>query len=119
MNDFEIFLARLRYRPALRALIPLDACMGIPLRLNSRLLYIPFFQPVGGNQCVMKCEFLIEYPTSEIYTYRKTLGERPIQFDAGELRERRDTLAENCARNWRELPAAFSEIYRRAMEAGI
>lgn len=112
MSGLRIFLDELRYQANLWALIPLDACMGIPLRLGEAL-YLPFFQITGPRQCRLTCEISVKYPSGELLWYRKAAG-TDFAFDAQTLRNWKD--AREAAGDWRELPAEFSEIYRRAVE---
>ena len=44
MSGLKNFLLELRYRPAMCALISVDAYMGIPWQLEGGILYIPFFK---------------------------------------------------------------------------
>lgn len=118
MNPLERFLAQLRYCPAVRALVPVDASMGVPIKAGEGLLYIPFFRYIEENRCHMVCELFAGYPSGEIYRYEKIPEGEEIHFDKDALLAmKRELLAgEEGLKARRELPPGLLGLYRRVSE---
>lgn len=118
MSALEVFLGELRYRPAICALIPVGACMGIPLRLEGDILYIPFFHLISRTQCSLESELFIGYPSGEIYEYKKARKGRCFEFDEQALLKCKRALF--CGKpqspDCQEVPEDFAGIYQQARE---
>lgn len=118
MSSLEKFLRGLRYHPAIRALVPVDASMGVPLRAGKGLLYIPFVRYLGKNRCCLVCDLFAGYPSGEIYSYQKITGNRELHFDEDELFVmKRELLAgEEGLKTRRDLSQGLSGLYQRVSE---
>lgn len=118
MSSLENFLTGLRYHPAVRALVPVDVSMGIPVKIRGEMLYVPFFRYIRKNQCRLVCELLVSYPSREIYAYQKISDGREIIFDEDKLFALKKELLAGAEglKSRREIPQELAELYLRILE---
>lgn len=118
MTSLEKFLRELRHHPAIQALVPVDASMGVPLKAGKGLLYIPFVRYLGKNRCCLVCDLFAGYPSGEIYLYQKITGNRELHFDESELfMMKRELLAgEERLKTWQDLSQGLSGLYQHVSE---
>lgn len=118
MTSLEKFLRGFRRHPAIQALVPVDASMGVPLKAGEGLLYIPFVRYLGKNRCCLVCDLFAGYPSGEIYSYQKITGNRELHFDEDELFVMKWELlaGEEGLKTRQELSQGLSGLYQRVSE---
>ena len=117
MSGLKNFLLELRYRPAMCALISVDAYMGIPWQLEGGILYIPFFKLADQNICLLESEIFVGYPAGTLYAYKKAGKDNSFAFHEKAFRKWKKDWIDSGRKNTRDdsIPADFTALYANAV----